>query len=126
MFDDEMPPALPDGYICEPGTVPGWLNEEGLPTSCVGDDPMVEPEPEEDIPVELPLVEPLTEEVVEPVAPIVEAPAQVVEEVVVVTSEPIPGVDVLAETGLESDVLLVTFFGVAILIAGVVAKIKSA
>lgn len=125
MFDDEMPPALPDGYICEPGTVPGWLNEEGLPTSCVGDDPMVEPEPEEDIPVELPLVEPLPEEVAEPVAPIVEAPAPVVEEVVV-TSEPIPGVDVLAETGPESDVLLGAFFGVAILIAGIVAKIKSA
>jgi hypothetical protein len=37
MFD--MPPPLPDGYECGPGTVPGWLNEEGLFTSCAGDLP---------------------------------------------------------------------------------------
>lgn len=29
-----------DPALCGPGTVPGWLNEDGLPTSCVGDDPM--------------------------------------------------------------------------------------
>ena len=33
------PPPLPEGYACEPGTVPGWLNEDGLPTGCVGDMP---------------------------------------------------------------------------------------
>lgn len=34
-----MPPALPDGFVCPPGTVPGWLNGDLLPTSCVGDAP---------------------------------------------------------------------------------------
>lgn len=33
----DMPPALPDGYVCPEGSVPGWLNGEGLPTACVGD-----------------------------------------------------------------------------------------
>jgi hypothetical protein len=33
----DMPPALPDGYVCPDGTVPGWLNGDGLPTACVGD-----------------------------------------------------------------------------------------
>jgi len=34
-----MPPPLPEGYVCAPYTVPGWLGEDGLPTSCVGDHP---------------------------------------------------------------------------------------
>jgi hypothetical protein len=38
-MSDDMPPPLPDGFECDPGTVPGWLNEAGLPTSCVGDHP---------------------------------------------------------------------------------------
>lgn len=36
---DPEPSPLPEGYVCEPGTVPGWLNEDGLPTGCVGDMP---------------------------------------------------------------------------------------
>lgn len=39
-------PALPDGHVCADGTVPGWLNADGLPTACVGDLPLVEPLPE--------------------------------------------------------------------------------
>lgn len=39
MTDDLMPPPLPDGHVCPPYTVPGWLNGDGLPTSCVGDHP---------------------------------------------------------------------------------------
>jgi len=35
---------------CLEGTVPGWLDESGQPTSCVGDDPLVEPSPELGIP----------------------------------------------------------------------------
>jgi len=34
------------GLNCPDGTVPGWLDESGLPTSCVGDLPLVEPLPE--------------------------------------------------------------------------------
>ncbi len=43
---DDFPPPLPLDYECPAGTVPGWLNGDGLPTSCVGDDPLVEPRPE--------------------------------------------------------------------------------
>ena len=39
-----MPPPI-DPTLCGPGTVPGWLNEDGLPTSCVGDDPNPGDEP---------------------------------------------------------------------------------
>lgn len=35
----DMPAPLPDGYVCPPGTVPGWLDGNNLPTSCVGDLP---------------------------------------------------------------------------------------
>lgn len=38
---DTMPPPI-DPSLCGPGTVPGWLNEDGLPTSCITDLPMVE------------------------------------------------------------------------------------
>ena len=34
----EEPPGVP-GLECPEGTVPGWLNENGEPTSCVGDSP---------------------------------------------------------------------------------------
>lgn len=40
------PTPLPIDFICPDGTVPGWLNVDGLPTSCVGDLPLVEPLPE--------------------------------------------------------------------------------
>lgn len=32
------PPPI-DPSICPEGTVPGWLNEDGLPTGCVGNEP---------------------------------------------------------------------------------------
>lgn len=38
-------PAHADGFdpaSCPPGTVPGWLDENGVPTSCVGDHPCPE------------------------------------------------------------------------------------
>lgn len=34
----------PPAVECEPGTAPGWLNEHGDPTSCVGDNPCPEVE----------------------------------------------------------------------------------
>ena len=39
------PTPLPTDYTCPEGTVPGWLNEEGQPTSCVSDSPVLEPTP---------------------------------------------------------------------------------
>lgn len=36
------PPILPPVLNCAEGTVPGWLNEFGDPTSCVGDNPCPE------------------------------------------------------------------------------------
>jgi hypothetical protein len=43
----EEPPGVP-GLECPEGTVPGWLNENGEPTSCVGDSP--QPIPEQPVP----------------------------------------------------------------------------
>jgi hypothetical protein len=40
------PTPLPTDYTCPEGTFPGWLNADGLPTSCVSDLPLVEPLPE--------------------------------------------------------------------------------
>lgn len=54
------PPGVP-GLVCPEGTVPGWLNEYGDPTSCVGDQacPHCEepatPAPTEELPPALPL-----------------------------------------------------------------------
>lgn len=39
------PTPLPTDYVCPEGTVPGWLNADGLPTSCISDLPLVEPLP---------------------------------------------------------------------------------
>lgn len=70
-------PALPDGYVCPEGTVPGWLNADGLPTACVGDLPLVEPLPErtpgEDIGELIPPIEvwPAPPVLVEPSVPAV-------------------------------------------------------
>jgi len=54
-----MPPALPGGwdYDCGPDKVPGWLNDEGLPTGCVDNNPTPgepTPEPTVTMPVEPP------------------------------------------------------------------------
>lgn len=40
------PTPLPTDYTCPEGSVPGWLNADGLPTGCVTDLPLVEPLPE--------------------------------------------------------------------------------
>lgn len=43
---DVEPTPLPTDYVCPDGTVPGWLNADGLPTSCIGDLPLVDPLPD--------------------------------------------------------------------------------
>lgn len=40
--EEPTPPA--PALECPAGTAPGWLDESGLPTSCVGDDPCPETE----------------------------------------------------------------------------------
>lgn len=111
MTDIDMPPPLPEGYVCPEGYVPGWLNADGLPTSCVGDaavpgEPILMPPiaTHEPFPPALPL-DPL------PVAPEVGVPVAVV-----------PAPRELAETGFDpltgmlfaGSVFLV---GVAVLVA---------
>lgn len=73
-------PALPDGYVCDEGTVPGWLNADGLPTACVGD---------------LPLVEPLPERTVDPNAP------ELIPPIDVYPSSPVTPPASLPETGAD-------------------------
>jgi len=51
--DPELTPPVAEVPDCPPGTVPGWLDEFGNPTSCVGDDPLVEPSPEIGVPVDV-------------------------------------------------------------------------
>lgn len=42
-----VPEPLPGGfdYDCGPDKLPGWLNEEGLPTSCVSNEALPGPPP---------------------------------------------------------------------------------
>lgn len=49
----ELTPPVAEVPDCPPGTVPGWLDESGNPTSCVGDDPLVWPSPEIGVPVDV-------------------------------------------------------------------------
>lgn len=101
--DHPMPPAI-DPLSCEPGTVPGWLNEEGLPTSCVGDLPnpgdlpefVAEPAPVEPAPA--PEADPAPE-VEAPAAPAVEAGTLATETLAAQPAE------ALAETGPHDGVL---------------------
>ena len=89
---DDFPPALPDGYVCPDGTVPGWLNDDGLPTSCVGD-----------LPIPLPVFE-------SPVAPYPEG--DLIPPVTVDLTVP----DVLAATGVEW--FLIAAFACALVAVG--------
>lgn len=49
----ELTPPVAEVPDCPPGTVPGWLDQSGNPTSCVGDDPLVEPSPELGTPLDV-------------------------------------------------------------------------
>lgn len=42
---EQVAACSPTPLHCAPGTVPGWLDGAGNPTSCVDDHPMVDPEP---------------------------------------------------------------------------------
>ena len=98
--DFEPPPIDPE--TCLEGTVPGWLNANGLPTSCVGDLPLVEPLPEREVGNPIPplLPEPFDGEIGVPVTVYPQGPQE------------------LAETG-PFDPLLVVVFAVILVLAGV-------
>lgn len=90
---------------CPEGTVPGWLDENGLPTSCVGDLPLVEPRPEvTPIPE---LTPPIVEVTPDPLIPPVDVyPSPL-------PLDPMP--DVLAAAGADvSQVVLVAVLLVAV------------
>ena len=84
------PPAAPV-LDCPEGTVPGWLDETGAATGCVGDLP--DPGVLDEAPTPAPVVtaDPSPEA----------APAAPVESTAATPSAPVPGVDVLAETGAD-------------------------
>jgi len=104
------PEPLPEGYVCPEGTVPGWLNTDGLPTSCVGDLPLVEPRPEPSPSVS---VAPPIAEFPEPL-PLDPLPPEIGVPQVVAPSTPRE----LAETG-PVDLLTAIVFGVILILAGV-------
>lgn len=99
------PEPLPEGYVCPEGTVPGWLNVDGLPTGCVGDLPLVEPLPEP------PVLE-------SPVAPHVEGELGTPQDVTPGEVQPVDPPRELAETG-PVDLLTAIVFGVILVLAGV-------
>jgi len=107
---DDFPPPLPDGYECPPYTVPGWLNQDGLPTACVGDhpcpgfDPVTCEAPADEFPPALPL-DPLPTENAAPVV-----------------VQPVPRE--LAETG-PAQVVEPFAWAVAILLMGVIVFVAS-
>lgn len=104
---DVEPSPLPDGFVCEPGTVPGWLNSDGLPTSCIGDLPnpgdgvtfTAEPAPVEPAPAEPAPVEPVPMPTESTVA--IDAPLGV------------GGIASLPETGAEPALLIALAVGIA-------------
>lgn len=108
------PPTL----SCEAGTIPGWLNEQGDPTSCVSDNPCPEVELGQPCPGDTGMswhtTAPVAPEVVPEVvpAPVVAAPVEqvVAPEVAATPSEPITteevaAVPTLAETGFDGRLL---------------------
>lgn len=66
-------------FTCEEGTVPGWIGEEGIPTSCVDNHPCIATDTVDwncnPIVVPVPAPEPAPIPVVEVPAPVVLAPA---------------------------------------------------
>lgn len=121
---DTMPPPI-DPSLCGPGTVPGWLNEDGLPTSCVGDLPMVEIP--EDVVFEAepaPFTPPVFEAEPAPVEPAPVEPAPIIEPEFTLPDTSTGEVatwngDELASTGPFEDVLLGFFVGFALVGIGI-------
>ena len=119
---DVEPSPLPDGFVCEPGTVPGWLDSDGLPTSCIGDLPNpgdgvtftaepapVEPAPAEPAPVEPAPVEPAPAEP----APVEPAPMPTESTVAIDAPLGVGGIASLPETGAEPALLIALAVGIA-------------
>ena len=124
-------------FECETWKVPGWLNDEGIPTSCVDNAPC--PEARESLPC--PADIPAVETVVLPVTP-VEAPVTPSTPVDVVTVAPIevplaapvnPAEEVtpvveatpmLAETGIPSGTWVALFIAGLAMAMGIVFMVR--
>lgn len=131
------PPAdlpTPAPLVCAEGTVPGWLGEDGLPTSCVGDlpcppVPFGEPCPAAAaVPEAPPAVAAVPEAppAAEPVAEV--APAPIVSKNVLHAAhtdgfdhQAAPAVPMLAETGSKADVGLLA--ALVLLLLGTVGAV---
>lgn len=99
----EEPEGIPD-LVCSEGFVPGWLNSEGLPTSCIRDSPgpwVKDEMPIGDVPELLPVPE--------------------VQVTVPVLTDPTPE---LAETG-SADVFALSALGIVLVLAGATAWVAS-
>lgn len=125
----EPAPTTAPSIECPHNTVPGWLDENGNPTSCVGDAPCPETETG-DCPSDVP-VAPTPSAI--PVAPVVEvAPVpSVTPETVpvvvppVVTNEaPAATEPELAETGTDGGLLAGMLAGGVSLVAGGIALVR--
>lgn len=123
--------------VCEPGTVPGWLGEDGLPTSCVSNNPCPEVEagqpcPGDPIPTEKPTAAPTAA----PAPPAAFVPVEVATAPIaknVLHSARTDGFDhqaaapVLAETGVDPDGLRAALiFAVGGILVGAIALRRSA
>lgn len=112
---EDDPEVVPPVLNCEPGTVPGWLDESGNATSCVSDNPCPEVEFGQPCPGDVPpVVTPPTVEL-----PTIEPPSDV--------TPALEPVEMLAETGSDSgDLLLVggivLAVGIAFLVGSIVGR----
>lgn len=107
------PPATtPPVMVCPPGTVPGWLDEDGLPTSCVENNPTPLPtEPPVIAPPAPPVHTPATTPSAEPVALVTPATSA--------AGTPTPTNGELAPTGFDPTFLLIS--GTLLLLIGAIA-----
>lgn len=100
---DEEPTYTAPVINCGEGTVPGWLNEFGDPTSCVSDNPCPEVDFGEVCPADLPAVPQISVLPPAPFTPPVTLPAAEPEIAsVVMPVAPAVRVDELAYTGTDS------------------------
>lgn len=124
------PCYVPPVVECEPGTVPGWLNEHGDPTSCVDDHPCIANEVQDADcnPIVPPPVNPPP--AVEPPAasppaaietPAIEPPSE--SEPVAVTPAPVETAPTLPETGPRDSAHL-WFVSIALMLVGMALAVR--
>lgn len=102
-------------FECPEHKVPGWLDENGVPTSCVDNNPNpLQPKEDMVVPDQPEIVVP--EPIEQPTAPV---------EISTGVGQPIPGEpQELAVTG-TADAFLLSFVGIALVLAGVVLFVRT-